>query len=97
MATLAEDVTGHRPTYTLHLEITYNGITKPIEVNREATVKALLDRAIALFGNLPQPHTLALWTASGVELTREQETLEAAHLKDGESLILRPSAVKGGA
>jgi hypothetical protein len=96
MATIAEDVTGHRSTHTLHLQITYNGLTKPIEINREATVKMLLDRAIALFGNLPQPHMLALWTASGVELTREQETLEAAHVKDGESLILRPSTVKGG-
>lgn len=96
MSTIAEHVARHEPTHTPHLKITYNGMVKEVEINREATVKALLDRAVALFGNIPQPHTLALWTEKGVELTNEQETLKAAGLKDGESLILRPSAVKGG-
>lgn len=92
----AEEVARHEPKHTLHLHILYNGIPKTIEIAREATVKALLDRAIALFGNLPNQHTLALWTEQGVELTNEQQTLKDAHVKDGESLILRPSAVRGG-
>ena len=67
-----------------------------LEINRDATVRTLLERSIALFGNLPQPHTLALWTAQGVELTTEDQTLQDAHVKDGDCLILRPSTVKGG-
>jgi hypothetical protein len=96
MSATAEDIARHESKQTLHLGILYNGIRKEVEINRDATVKALLDRAISLFGNIPQPHTLALWTEKGVELTNEQETLKSAGLKDGESLILRPSAVKGG-
>lgn len=84
------------PRLQLLLTIIYNGISRPLEIRRDATVKTLLERSITLFGNLPQPHTLALWTAQGVELTNEQQTLKDAHLKDGDCLILRPSAVKGG-
>jgi len=96
MSTSTEDIARHEGKQSLHLTIIYNGIAKEIEISREATVKALLDRAIALFGNIPQPHTLALWTEKGMELSNEQQTLKAAGVKDGESLILRPSAVKGG-
>jgi len=96
MSAIAEEVTRREPMHVLHITILYNGIPKKIDIDREATVKTLLDRAIALFGNLPQPHTLALWTEKGAELANEQETLKAAHVKDGDSLILRPSAVKGG-
>jgi hypothetical protein len=84
------------PRLQLHLTITYNGQSKPLEITRDATVKALLERSIALFGSLPNPHTLALWTAAGVELTQEDQTLKDAHVKDGDCLLLRPSAVKGG-
>jgi hypothetical protein len=91
-----EEVRHHEPNTILHLTVFYNGMPKGIDIDREATVKTLLERAIALFGNLPQPHTLSLWTEKGVELSNEQETLKAANVKDCESLILRPSAVKGG-
>lgn len=96
MSISAEEVSGQETKHTVHLTILYNGIPKKIEIDRDATVKTLLERAIALFGNLPQPHTLALWTEKGTELTDEKETLKAAHVKDGDSLLLRPSTVKGG-
>jgi hypothetical protein len=96
MNQIAEEVARHQPRHEVHLGIEYNGLRKEIEINNEATVKALLDRAISVFGNLPQPHMLALWTAQGVELTNEKQTLKEAHIKDGEVLILRPGAVKGG-
>jgi hypothetical protein len=92
----AEDVARHEPKHTLYLTIINNGISKRIEIDREATVKALLERAIAAFGNIPAPHTQSLWTEKGVELTNEHETLKAAHVKDGDTLLLRPGAVKGG-
>jgi hypothetical protein len=92
----ADEVHSDQSKTILDLTVLYNGMPKKIEIDRDATVKTLLDRSIALFGNLPQPHTLSLWTEKGVELSNEQETLKAAHLKEGDSLILRPSAVKGG-
>ena len=82
--------------HEIDVEILYNGLSKKIEISREATVKVLLDRAIAAFGSLPQPHLLALWDAQGVELTNEQQTLKEAKVKDRDVLLLRPSAVKGG-
>ena len=92
----SESATPDEAKRSLQLTIIYNGISKTIEIARDATVKAQLERAIAAFGSLPQPHTLALWTTTGQELTKEQETLKEAHIKDGETLLLRPSAVKGG-
>jgi len=93
---IAESGAGQAPQHTLHLTIVNNGLTKPIAIDRDATVRALLDRAIALFGNIPAPHTQSLWTEKGVELTNENEPLKAAHVHDGETLLLRPGAVKGG-
>jgi hypothetical protein len=93
---IAENLARHPSAQIIHVTVLYNGIPKRVEIDPDATVKTLLERAIALFGNLPQPHTLALWTEKGVELTNERETLKAAHVEDGDSLILRPSSVKGG-
>lgn len=84
------------PKHGIAVEVIYNGLSKKIEISREATVKDLLDRAIAAFGSLPQPHLLALWNDKGAELTDEQQTLKDAKVKDRDELLLRPSAVKGG-
>lgn len=88
--------TWNREHHEIRVGITYNGLHKEIEIKRDATVKQLLEKAIRAFGNLPQPHTLALWTAAGVELTNEQQTLEEAHVENCDELLLRPSKVKGG-
>jgi hypothetical protein len=96
MNQVTEDASRHHPTHEIHVGVEYNGLRRDFEISPEATVKVLLDRAISAFGNLPQPHTLALWTAKGVELTAEQQTLKEAHVKNGDALILRPSAVRGG-
>lgn len=96
MNQIAEEASRQKPKHGIDVGIEYNGLRKEIEISREATVKTLLERAIAAYGNLPQPHTLALWDAHGVELTNEQQTIKDAHIKDRDVLILRPSAVKGG-
>jgi hypothetical protein len=96
MNEIAENVARHEQKHEIRVGIEYNGLSKKIEINPDATVRMLLERAIRAYGNLPQPHTLALWTAQGQELTNEQQTLREAHIKDGDVLILRPSAVKGG-
>jgi hypothetical protein len=79
----------------LELIIIYNGMTKPLKATLDESLKALLDQAIALFGSLPNPHTLALFTEGGKELPTTG-TVNEAGLKPGEKLLLRPSAVRGG-
>jgi hypothetical protein len=75
--------------------VVYNGVKKPLKVHRDEPMKSVLDQAIALFGSLPNPHTLALFTESGHELPITGTVAEAG-LKPGEKLLLRPSAVRGG-
>lgn len=68
---------------------------KDVPFDAKETVKALLDRAIQAFGSLPNPHTLALYTAEGRELP-DASTLKDEGVKAGDCLLLRPSTVKGG-
>jgi len=75
--------------------VLYDGVKKPFVVRPEETVKRLLDQAISAFGPLPNPHTLSLYKA-GKELP-DGETLRQAGVKPHDVLLLRPSAVKGGA
>ena len=56
----------------------------------------MLAQAIALFGSLPNPHTLSLHTEDRGELKDEQQTAEQAGLRPGEKVLLRPSTVKAG-
>jgi hypothetical protein len=75
--------------------VIYNGVPKDIKFDPQETVKALLDRSIQAFGNLPQPHMLSLFNMEGREL-QDANRLKDEGVKDGDKLLLRPSAVKGG-
>ena len=77
------------------VEILYDGVKKKFEVCVEEKVKALLDKALAAFGPLPNPHTLSLYKG-GDELS-DSQTLKDAGVKPHDVLLLRPSKVKGGA
>ena len=77
------------------VRVTYNGMDKDIEVQPQETVKSLLDRAIHVFGPLPNPHLLALFAQDGREL-QDGKTIREEGIKAGEHLLLRPSAVRGG-
>lgn len=77
------------------VEIVYNGVTKPIQVQPEEQVVALLQKAIATFGITQNPHLLSLFRQNG-SVVPENESVERAGLKPGELLLLRPNAVKGG-
>lgn len=77
------------------ISIIYNGVKKPLRVEAAEQMKAVLDKAIALFGSLPNPHTLALYTEGGHELPITGTAKEAG-IKAKETLLLRPSAVRGG-
>jgi len=77
------------------VEIVYNGVTKPLEVELEQSITAVLQHAIALFGITQNPHLLSLFRQDGSQVP-ETENVERAGLKPGEVLLLRPNAVKGG-
>jgi hypothetical protein len=77
------------------VEVSYNGVNKGFEVRAEELVSKLLQQAIEKFGPIPAPHTMALYNASGNELT-DSLTIKAAAIKPGDHLLLRPSKVKGG-
>jgi hypothetical protein len=76
--------------------VTFNGEGKEFRYEKDETVKSLLDKAIAAFNVTVNPHTMALYLASGVELKDETSTLRDAGVRAGDVLLLRPSEVKGG-
>lgn len=75
--------------------VIYNGVEKNIGYNPEAAVRALLEAAIKVFGITQAPHLLGLFNQAGVELS-DNASAEAAGIKPGDRLLLRPSAVRGG-
>lgn len=77
------------------IEVVYNGLTKPIQVSKDELISSVLQKAIAAFGNLPAPHTLALYDADGHEL-QDGNTVHGSKIKKGDRLLLRPSTVKAG-
>ena len=83
------------PKENFQVIIIYNGMKKPLKVHLEELVKTVLQKAIALFGSPPNPHTLSLFTEAGRELP-DNETVKQAGLHPDEKLLLRPGAVKGG-
>ena len=87
--------TEEKPTTSFRISVIYNGISKPVPVNDHELVQAVLQRAIHEFGPLPNPHTLALFTTAGVELADNVHVKDAG-IKPDTTLLLRPSAVKGG-
>lgn len=80
---------------SFEISVVYNGQEKPIEVSKDETISSVLAKAIAAFGNLPAPHTLALYDGEGRELP-DGETVKDAKVKKGDRLLLRPSTVKAG-
>ncbi len=75
--------------------VIYNGQRKPLEVANAQTISDVLVRAIALFGSLPNPHTLSLFTEDKGEL-KDEWTVREARLTPHEEVLLRPSTVKAG-
>jgi hypothetical protein len=78
------------------ITVIYNGLPKEIKVRHEETIKQVLDRAVAAFQPLPQPHTMSLFNEAGEELKNEALTVDQARVHEHDKLLLRPSSVKGG-
>ena len=77
------------------VQVVYNGVTRPLQVEPDERVTALLQQAIAAFGITQQPHLLSLFRQDGT-LVPENESVERAGVRPDEVLLLRPNAVKGG-
>lgn len=80
---------------SFEVSVVYNGLSKPVEVSKDELISSVLAKAIAAFGNLPAPHTLAIYDSDGRELP-DGETVKEAKVKKGDRLLLRPSTVKAG-
>jgi hypothetical protein len=96
---LAERGTEHIRTdkhpETFEIKVIYNGVEKKLRVSLGELIGSVLAKALAVFGNPPNPHTLALYNKAGRELP-DAETVKQAKVKKGDKLLLRPSAVKAG-
>jgi hypothetical protein len=78
------------------VEVVYNGVKRPLQVEPEDHVTALIKKPIAAFGITQNPHLLSLYGEGGT-VVPENKSIERAGLKPNEVLLLRPNAVKGSA
>lgn len=74
--------------------VVYNGDTKELTYRPHEAVQALLEHAKRLFGVVTN-HLLSLFAATGAELP-DAESVEAAGVKPGDTLVLGQSVIKGG-
>ena len=93
-AIVEQPIEGHAG-HKFEVVVTYNGVNKEITVKVDETVKALLDLAVQVFGPIPNPHLLGLFTQDGREL-QDSKTLKEEGIRSDDHLLLRPSAVRGG-
>jgi hypothetical protein len=77
------------------VRIDYNGLVRHLSISLHERVQAVLERAENEFQITQNRHTLALFNASGVEVTDTQSVKEAG-IKPEDELLLRPSRIKGG-
>jgi hypothetical protein len=76
--------------------VTYNGDDKVFGYTPDEKVRAVLDRALDEFHITSNRHLMGLFTEGNVELP-DASTMSAAGVRPGELLVLRQSAVRGGA
>lgn len=77
------------------VKVVYNGLEKTFHFGPAELVRKLLDQAIKEFHITQNPHMQALFNQQGTELS-DSETLEAAGVKCGDTLLLRASTVRAG-
>ena len=76
--------------------VTYNGLGKSLEINRNEALNAVLQHALKLFGVTADPGGFRLLLeATGAELNLHQ-SVEDAGVAAGTRLVLAPRVVSGG-
>lgn len=79
----------------IEIKVVYNGISQSMSVQSHEQVKAVLQRAIHLFGITQNAHLLSLFKQDGSELP-DHVSVGDAGIQPCDILALRPGAVKGG-
>jgi hypothetical protein len=82
-------------THKATLNVIYNGRPEQFPYHGHEQVNALLQQALNAFKITANRHLMSLFDEAGRELN-DQQSLEAAGVKPGATLILRQSVVKGG-
>jgi hypothetical protein len=89
---------------TFTIKVTYNGVSKDLQVQPEEHAQALLQKAINLFSLQRQPHQMGLFTEGNVQVAGRQpngqdiqQSVEQAGLQPGQLLVLKQVVVEGGA
>lgn len=78
------------------VNVTYNGLCKLLEVNRNESLNAVLQHALKLFGVTADPGGFRLLVeATGAELNLNQ-SVEDADVTAATRLVLAPRVVSGG-
>jgi hypothetical protein len=85
-------ITAPRPDPRFEVFVVYNGLRKPFQVVKKEVVQALLSQAMSTFG---ASGDLVLANEGGAILD-PNASLEAAGVKPGATLLLRPRTVSGG-
>lgn len=78
---------------SMKIEVIFNGMPREIEMSKVAYVRTLMDRARCIFQPPATLKHLAFFTADGRELVTDQ-TLASSRVRDGDSLLLRPTVVR---
>lgn len=77
------------------VDVTYNGVDHDVAFTPQESAQALLNAAVHAFNITANPHVMALWTTDNVELPVTGSVADAG-VAAGQTLVLRPSAVRGG-
>lgn len=85
-------ITAPRPEVRFEVFVVYNGLRKPFRATKTEAVQALLHQAMVAFG---ASGDLVLANEAGAILD-PNASLEAAGVKPGATLLLRPRTVSGG-
>ena len=80
------------------IRVTYNGVTKDLQVQPEEQMQAVLQKSINLFSLQRQPHQMGLFTEANVQVAGPNinQSVEQAGLKPGQLLVLKQVVVEGG-
>jgi hypothetical protein len=92
MSNADKDGKGGGQDNKFQITVSFNGINKPLEVNKNQAVQSVISRALELFQQ--SAGTVGLFLG-GAEL-QPNTSVEAAGITPGAILLLRPRQVRGG-
>jgi hypothetical protein len=76
--------------------VSYNGSEKPIEVNPNQAVRAVLEHSLKLFGISSNQHVMALFFTDNREITDLAKSVADWGIEAATKLVLRQSTLLAG-